>query len=100
MTSNCFGLRTSGMAQLSAYICDNATSAYSASCSFCTSWRQSTPDSMTLAFSAEHNRIHAHGLVHGGIGERHPMRIDGGAADQILLDVEAHGLALVEPADD
>src|SRR6185312_10134560 len=53
MTSNCFGLRTSCIAQLSAYMCESSTSLYSVSCSFCISSRHSTPDSMTLAFSTE-----------------------------------------------
>ena len=54
MTSNCFGLRTSCMAQLSAYMWLSATSGYASSRSFCTSSRHRMPDSMTFDFSAEH----------------------------------------------
>ncbi len=53
MTSNCFGQRVSCIAPASAYMWLSSTSGYSASCTSVTTWRQSTPDSMTLAFSIE-----------------------------------------------
>ena len=57
ITSNCFGARTSCMAQLSAYMWLSSTSANSWSCTHCASSRQSTPDSMTFAFSTEQTRL-------------------------------------------
>ncbi len=51
MTSNWRGLRTSCMAQLSAYICDSSTSANSRSRKAVTVWRQNRPLRITLAFS-------------------------------------------------
>ena len=53
MTSNCLGLRTNCMAQLSAYMWLSSTPANSVSWTFCTSSRHRTPLSMTLAFSTE-----------------------------------------------
>ena len=51
ITSNCRGLRTNCMAQLSAYMCDSSTSGNSRSRSAVTVWRQNRPDCITLAFS-------------------------------------------------
>ena len=53
MTSYCFGQRTSCMAQLSASTCSSSTSANSAAWTRSTTFFQSTPDFMTLLFSAE-----------------------------------------------
>ncbi len=53
ITSNCLGLRTSCMAQLSARMCSSSTSAYSRWCSAVTTSRQNWPLSMTFDFSAE-----------------------------------------------
>ena len=53
MTSYCFGQRTSCMAQLSASTCSSATSEYSSLPILVTTWFHSTPDFITLRFSAE-----------------------------------------------
>ena len=39
-------------------------------------------------------------LRHGLVGHRHAVRVVGGAADQVLLDLEARGPGCVEPGDD
>ena len=57
MTSNCFGLRTSCMAQLSASMFSSVTSENFSLCSFATSSYQSTPDFMTLRFSTDMTRL-------------------------------------------
>ena len=57
ITSNWRGLRTSCMAQLSAYMWLSATSGNSRAPRAVTVWRQSRPDSITLAFSTLHIRF-------------------------------------------
>ena len=56
MTSNCFGLRTSCIAQLSTYMCVSSTSGYFAPSALTTS-RQSCEVSSTLALSTEQTRF-------------------------------------------
>ena len=94
MTSNCFGQRVSCMAPASAYMWESATSGYSAACTSVTTWRQSTPDSMTLAFSIEQSLFCAlAGELEGGAGDA------GDLALGVALGVDADPLvALGEDA--
>ena len=93
MTSNCFGQRVSCMAPASAYMWLSATSGYSAACTSVTTWRQSTPDSITLAFSIEQSLFCAlAGQLEGGAGDA------GDLALGVALGVDAD--ALVALGDD
>ena len=56
MTSNCFGFRTSCIAQLSAYIWPRLTSPPSCSCRLFITSRHSTPDIITFDFSTDVTR--------------------------------------------
>ena len=56
MTSNCFGLRTSCIAALSTYMCDNSTSGYCAASAPIVS-RHRMLVSSTLALSTEQRRL-------------------------------------------
>ncbi len=49
--------------------------------------------------SAEQHPIRGHGRRHGRVGQRHAVRIDGSAADQVLADIEADPAFAVEPVD-
>ncbi len=52
------------------------------------------------AHGAEHDRIGGLREVHRGIGQRHAVRVEGSAADEIALALELETLAVTEPGDD
>ncbi len=117
MTSNCFGLRTSCIAALSTYMCDSATSGYSAASALTVS-RHRMLVSSTLALSTEHSRLLAlarrlepdardaldlrHAVVHRVEAFASPRALRAAAARLAEVDVAgqlAHDHE-VEPGDD
>ena len=52
------------------------------------------------ADGAEQHRVGRHRLLHGLVGDRRALLVDGDAADEALVDVELDRAAAIEPVDD